>query len=49
MPFRLYRPCRTSSVAITRFPKHLVFYRIEDQRVVILRVIHGARNLEDLL
>jgi toxin ParE1/3/4 len=33
---------------IARFPKHLIFYRIEDSQVLILRVIHGARDLESL-
>ncbi|HLW84363.1 MAG TPA: type II toxin-antitoxin system RelE/ParE family toxin [Candidatus Sulfotelmatobacter sp.] len=34
---------------IARFPKHLIFYKVEDREVVILRVIHGARDLENLL
>lgn len=34
---------------IAGFPKHLIFYRAEDEEVRILRVIHGARDLESLL
>lgn len=33
---------------IARFPKHLVFYRAESGEILILRVIHGARDLESL-
>jgi toxin ParE1/3/4 len=36
-------------VSIAGFPKHLVFYRIDKSDVVILRIIHGARDLENLL
>jgi toxin ParE1/3/4 len=50
-------PCRFDAaelqglrrMTITRFPKHLIFYRIEDNEIIILRVIHGARDLERLL
>lgn len=31
---------------ITRFPKHLIFYQFEDNEILILRVVHGARDLE---
>jgi toxin ParE1/3/4 len=30
------------------FPKHLIFYRHESGTVEVLRVCHGARDLEDL-
>jgi toxin ParE1/3/4 len=33
---------------IVKFPKHLIFYQIESGEVLILRVIHGARDLESL-
>jgi toxin ParE1/3/4 len=33
---------------IAGFPKHLVFYRIHDKELFILRVVHGARDLEGL-
>ena len=33
---------------IPGFLKHLVFYQIQQDRLVILRVIHGARDLENL-
>lgn len=34
---------------IEGFPKHLAFYRIADDHVEIVRVLHGARNLDALL
>jgi toxin ParE1/3/4 len=34
---------------ITEFPKHLIFYRLYEGEVFILRVVHGARDLERLL
>jgi toxin ParE1/3/4 len=33
---------------ITGFPKHLLFYRFDDDEVFVLRVVHGARDLERL-
>jgi toxin ParE1/3/4 len=33
---------------VAGFPKHLVFYRFRDKELFILRVIHGARDLESL-
>jgi plasmid stabilization system protein ParE len=35
-------------MGIAKFSKHLIFYHIEDGQVVILRVLHGARDLENL-
>jgi toxin ParE1/3/4 len=35
-------------VSISGFPKHLVYYKIWDDEVLILRVLHGARDLESL-
>ena len=34
--------------AISGFPKHLLFYRVDHEEVFILRVVHGARDLERL-
>jgi toxin ParE1/3/4 len=34
--------------SISGFPKHSVFYRVGDHEVLILRVLHGARDLETL-
>ncbi|TAE49913.1 MAG: type II toxin-antitoxin system RelE/ParE family toxin, partial [Oscillatoriales cyanobacterium] len=31
------------------FQDYLIFYRIQDDRVEVLRVLHGARDLEDIL
>lgn len=36
-------------VAIRGFPKHLLFYRFDSGEVFVLRVVHGARDLERLL
>jgi toxin ParE1/3/4 len=36
-------------IPISGFPKHLIFYSVEDRTVLILRVLHGARDLESLL
>lgn len=33
---------------VAGFPKHLVFYKIHDKELFILRVVHGARDLENL-
>lgn len=35
-------------VPVPRFPKHLVFYRLQKQQMVVLRIVHGARDLESL-
>lgn len=50
-------PCYFSSSAlqtvrrttINGFPKHLIFYRFIEDELFILRVVHGARDLELLL
>jgi len=31
------------------FPRHLIFYRVEEKEIRILRVVHGTRDLESLL
>jgi toxin ParE1/3/4 len=33
---------------VAGFPRHLVFYRFHDKELFILRVVHGARDLESL-
>jgi toxin ParE1/3/4 len=33
---------------IRGFPKHLLFYRIRGTEVLVLRIVHGARDLEKL-
>ena len=33
---------------IKKFPNHLVFYRIEADKIVIVRVLHGARDYMNL-
>ena len=34
---------------IPGFPKHLLFYKFQEEEILILRVVHGARDLERLL
>jgi len=49
-------PCRfqaeelrgTRRVLVAGFPKHLIFYRCFEEEILILRVVHGARDLESL-
>lgn len=35
-------------IAITGFPKHLIFYRLIENEVFVMRIVHGARDLERL-
>jgi len=35
-------------VTIAGFSKHLLFYRVHGTEILILRVLHGARDLESL-
>jgi plasmid stabilization system protein ParE len=52
-------PCRFRGLSLANlrwifvpgFPKHMLFYRWlpQEQRIVIVHVIHGARNLESIL
>jgi toxin ParE1/3/4 len=35
-------------VLIPGFPKHLIFYQVHKSELLILRVVHGARDLETL-
>ena len=35
-------------MSVSGFSKHLIFYRVEKDSLLILRVIHGARDLESL-
>jgi toxin ParE1/3/4 len=50
-------PCRFQTTelhglrrtAIPGFPKHLLFYRFDRDEVFVVRVVHGARDLEPLL
>jgi toxin ParE1/3/4 len=38
-------------ILVPGFPKHLIFYRYspDDQAVLIIHVLHGARDVESLL
>jgi toxin ParE1/3/4 len=34
---------------IERFSRHLIFYRIDEKEITVLRILHGARDLESIL
>ncbi len=36
------------SMTIGGFPKHLLFYQVRRSKLIVLRVVHGARDLEAL-
>jgi plasmid stabilization system protein ParE len=36
-------------MSVAGFPRHLIFYRFEEKTIRIIRVVHGARDLESLL
>jgi toxin ParE1/3/4 len=38
----------TRRLPVTGFAKHLISYQAQKDRLLILRVIHGARDLENL-
>jgi len=47
----IFRPAELRDVrrtAIAGFPKHLLFYRVRGTEILVLRVVHGARDLEKL-
>ena len=35
-------------IAIDGFPRHLIFYKAQGSEVFIIRIVHGARDLERL-
>ena len=35
-------------VPVAGFPRHLIFYRSYAEEIVVLRIVHGARDLESL-
>jgi toxin ParE1/3/4 len=36
------------SFTVSRYPTYIVFYRVQSDRIVIVRVLHGARNIVEL-
>src|SRR5262245_53409279 len=44
-PFTAPEVAGTRVWRVKGFPKHNIFYRVVDEGVEIVRVIHGARNL----
>jgi len=48
MQFQVSRVGGIRRVPVTGFPKYLIFYRVENDRLVILRIAYGARDLESL-
>jgi len=47
--FRLIELRDVRRATLPGFPKHLLFYRFRQSEVLVLRVVHGARDLENLL
>ena len=47
--FRSPRLAGLRSWPVPGFPKHLIFYLVDEDLVEVVRVIHGARDLELLL
>jgi len=43
--FRSPRLAGLRSWPVPGFPKHLIFYRVDEDLVDVIRVIHGARDL----
>jgi len=37
------------SWSISEFPQHIIFYRVEDECIRIVRVLHGARDIDQML
>lgn len=46
--FRRAELCEVRRATIAGFPRHLLFYRFHRTEVFVLRVVHGARDLENL-
>jgi toxin ParE1/3/4 len=38
----------TRRLPVADFAKHLVFYQSRERKILVLRVVHGARDLESL-
>ena len=51
MPLAFPLVARYEAMGVSRRPwrNHLVFYRVDRQRVTVLHVIHGARDYEAIL
>lgn len=47
-PFKANALAGVRRMAVAGFHKHLVFYRLQGRELHVLRVIHGARDLETL-
>ena len=46
-----FRPAELRNVRrlpLAGFPKHLLFYEFKKKEILVLRVLHGARDLESL-
>jgi toxin ParE1/3/4 len=38
----------TRRLSVAGFPRHLIFYQAREHEIFILRIVHGARDLESL-
>lgn len=43
--FRSVRLVGLRSWPVPGFPKHLIFYRVDEDLIEVVRVVHGARDL----
>jgi anti-anti-sigma factor len=48
MNFQLTTLAGTRRMSVGGFPKHLIFYQLQESEILVLRVVHGARDLEGL-
>jgi toxin ParE1/3/4 len=46
--FPLSELAGTRRAPVSGFSKHLVFYQVQEHEIFVLRVVHGARDLESL-
>jgi toxin ParE1/3/4 len=35
--------------AVTGFPNHLIFYRVETEQICVIRVLHGSQDWENII
>ena len=48
IPYRNPLLAETRMFVMKGFPKHLIFYRTSENEIEVIRVIHGARDIENL-
>jgi toxin ParE1/3/4 len=48
IPYRHPLLANARMLVMKGFPKHLIFYRLAEDQIEVIRVIHGARDIENL-